>query len=194
MIEEKTLAILVLTIEGREKSFYALKSEIARQVKKYNLQDDIQLIVCADKKGENTIGYKRNHALQGCNAKFSMFIDDDDIYAHDCLFHLINVLKTYDPDCVYLEGIITENGINPKKFVHSLKYKEYFEENGIYFRPPNHLNAIRTSISKQFKFEEINHGEDTDWAMRICHSGLLKSEAKLPIDEPYYLYQYLSNK
>jgi hypothetical protein len=194
MAEEKTLAILILTIEGREKSFYALKYEIARQVKKYNLQDDIQLIVSSDKKGEHTIGYKRNHALQGCNAKWAMFIDDDDIYAHDCLFYLVNVLKTYNPDCVYLEGIITENGLNPKKFIHSLQYTEWFERGGVYYRPPNHLNAIRTKISKQFKFQEINHGEDAEWSMQICKSGLLKSEAHLPITEPYYMYQYVSNK
>jgi hypothetical protein len=192
--QEKTLAVLILSIEGREKSLNCLLSEIARQTKKYNLKDDIQVIVCKDKKGENNIGYKRNTSLQGCNATWGMFIDDDDIYKHDCLYHMVNVLKTHNPDCVYLEGIITENGSNPKKFIHSLQYNDWFEKNGIYYRPPNHLNAIRTSISKQFKFQEINHGEDKEWSMQICKSGLLKSEAHLPIIEPYYMYQYISNK
>jgi hypothetical protein len=54
------------------------------------------------------------------------------------------------------------------------------------------LNCIKASIAKQFKFPEINHGEDTQWATQIKESGLLKKEVY--IDKILYHYQYVTKK
>jgi hypothetical protein len=62
----------------------------------------------------------------------------------------------------------------------------------VYYRPPNHLNVIKASIAKQFKFPEKNFGEDMEWSMQIQQSGLLKTEAH--IDETLYYYIYKTNK
>jgi hypothetical protein len=189
---QKTLSILILSIEGREDKLNRLLNEIASQVKKHNLFDDIQVLVSKDKRGEHIIGYKRNLCLQHAEALWEMFVDDDDMLAPESLFHIVKNLKEKNPDCIALEGIITENGTNPKKFIHSLRYNEWFEKDNIYYRSPNHLNPIRTSISKNFKFPEINHGEDKEWSMAISKAGVLKSEAKIGF--PYYYYEYMSNK
>jgi len=101
------------------------------------------------------------------------FIDDDD-EVHDNYIAMIHEKLKSNPDNVSLVGVITFNDENPTKFIHSVKFKSYFQANGIYFRPPNHLNTMKRSTAAQFLFPAISYGEDTDWAMRISRSGLLK--------------------
>ena len=93
-----------------------------------------------------------------------------------------------NPDCVSLKGIITFDGANPRIFIHSIKYDHYFEKDGIYYRPPNHLNTIKRSIAIQFQFPNENTFEDTNWAMQIARSKLLNVEEE--ILEPFYFYNY----
>jgi hypothetical protein len=189
-----TLGILICTIEGREKQLESLQYGIAMQMKRYNLKWGKDIIVQAykDKKGEHTIGEKRNDLQQNCDALWSRFVDDDDKFSDNYLHKEVHLLNTENPDCINLKGIMFTNGINPEAFEHDLKYKSYETINGIYVRPPNHLNAIRTKIAKQFKFNEINHGEDTQWAMDICNAGALKTQSYN--DEIGYYYQYTPNK
>lgn len=192
MSQEKTLSILILSIEGREEYLNRLLNFLYSECLKYNLFDDIQVLLSKDKKGEHSIGLKRNICYQNSTSKYSMSLDDDDILKEKALPKMIHKLKTENPDCLRLEGIYTENSKNPKKFIHSIQFTEYFEKDNVYYRPPNHLNAIRTEYAKQFKFPEINHGEDTDWAMQICRSKILKTESS--IDMEYYIYDYVPNK
>lgn len=191
-MNKKTLSILILSIEGREGFLYRLVTFLASECKKYNLFDDIEVLLFLDKKGENSIGTKRNMCNKHSNSIYSMFIDDDDILKEGALPHMIHKLKTETPDCLALEGIYTEDGKNPKKFVHSISYHEYSQLGDTYYRPPNHLNPIKSEIAKQFKFPEINFGEDTDWAMQIAKSKLIKTESNIGF--PYYIYDYRTNK
>ncbi len=186
------LSILICTIEGREDKYLRLQTELIRQIKKYNLLGEIQILKSKDKKGEHSIGYKRNLLLQNSEGEWIMFVDDDDMLCEDALPLIMGMLKQNNPDVISLNGILTTDGGNPEAFIHSLIYTDWFEENGIYCRPPNHLNPMRSSIAKQFQFPDISHGEDKDWSMQICKSGLLKTE--FSIGKPFYFYNYLSNK
>lgn len=188
-----TASILICTIEGRENFYNSLLFNITRQMMRFNMKNgiDIEVICSKDKRGEHTIGAKRNALLQSCRGEWACFIDDDDQIADDYLVNAISMLKTNNPDCLNLIGYMTTNGMNPEQFVHELKQTEYKTINGIHLRPPNHLNFIRTSIGKKFTFPELNHGEDTDWAMQICKAGVLKTEAR--IEKPVYFYQYINN-
>lgn len=190
---QPVLSILICTIEGREHFFDDLKYNIARQMMQFGLKEgiDIEVLVSKDKRGEHSIGWKRNNLLQACRGKWFCFIDDDDKIAV-YLAEAINILKTQNPDCINLIGEITVDGGSSQKFIHELKYTEYFTKDNVHYRPPNHLNIIRSSIGKQFVFPEINHGEDTDWAMQLCRSGLLKTEGR--IEKTTYFYRYVSNK
>lgn len=156
--------------------------------------NDVEVIVYFDKK-QHSIGSKRNELLDRSNGKYIAFIDDDDRISDDYFNLLIPGLEK-GVDCCSLKGIITEDGQNPLLFEHSIKYNEYkTNPEGIpvrYERYPNHLNAIRSDIARQFKFPEKNHGEDTDWATQIFKSGLLKTEYY--IDEVLYYYDYRSKK
>jgi len=162
-----------------------------RLTKKLNTQidgkyDDVKVLHFSDD-GEMTIGKKRNMLLEQSDAKYICFIDDDDDIS-DNYVELVRKGCLSNKDCVSLNGIISFNGHYSKIFIHSLKYESYFEENSIYYRPPNHLNAIKKELINDYKFQEINNGEDTIWAMSICNDKILKNEFQ--IEEVIYLYLY----
>lgn len=179
------LSIIIPTIEKRKHMLREIVSELSSQIK----GRAIEIIVVQGE--EWTIGYKRNRGLSLAKGKYVCYVDDDDRVSHKYI-DLVYEGIMQDVDCCSLVGIITTNGTQEKTFVHSIAHNKYFEEDGIYYRPPNHLNVIRASIAKQFEFQEINFGEDQDWAMRICNSGLLKKEHQ--IDDILYYYDFILNK
>lgn len=138
-----------------------------------------------------TVGEKRNRLLQDAKGEYITFIDDDDWISHNYVSLLMEgIFKGVD--CCSLVGQITTDGNNPKKFIHSRAYVNYFEDKGVYYRPPNHLNCIKASIAKQFSFPTKNHGEDTDWAMQIARAKVLKTEHR--INDIIYFYDYKTTK
>lgn len=179
------LSILICGLEERKEQYDRLYKSLKKQ-----LVDGVEIDFFVDSR-ENSIGHKRNMLLQSAKGKYVCFIDDDDRISANYVSLILEGLKK-DVDCCSLTGEITFNGENPKKFIHSIEYHDYFEENEVYFRPPNHLNAIRKSIAEQFHFPEVNHGEDTNWAMHISNSNMLKSEHK--ITDTIYFYDYLTDK
>ncbi len=184
------LSILICTVEGREQKLSELMTCLAQQIRNNNLDDVIEILTSKDKAGQHTIGYKRNLLLKNCVGEWACFIDDDDMVSFDYIPTVVKLLKEHNPDVIGIEGIITVDGHSPKKFIHSIKYTRWYEQAGIYFRPPNHLNPIRTSISKQFLFPEINNGEDMKWSLAICEKMVLQNESF--IEKPSYFYNYVS--
>lgn len=186
----KDLAILIAHLPERYDFMKRLSSILDPQLQKHKNN-----VVClSDDSRYKKIGRKRNDLVKRAvemDAKYFCFADDDDTIAPNYVELMMAGIHK-EVDCCSLVGQITWDGKNPKKFVHSIKYNEYFEKDNVYYRPPNHLNAIRTSIGAQFKFPEKNFGEDTDWAMQICRSGRLKTEHE--IEQTIYYYDYRSNK
>lgn len=179
------LSILICTIEGREQFFKRLLNVISSQVVAYNIKNDVEVLYYKDKRGEHTIGEKRNELLQSANGLYTRFVDDDDLISSTSIVNELAIIKSQQPDCINLVGEMILNG--RIRFIHELAQKEYNHVGGIYYRPPNHLNVIKSSISKQFYFPSLNHGEDTDWAMQICRSGILKTEGRIE-DVSYFYY------
>lgn len=180
------LSILIPTMPERADMYSDLMSILIKQIK----QNDLPVqIVIDDTPG--TIGQKRNSLLSRATGEYVAFFDDDDIPADHYIYSILSAIQSH-PDCCSLNGIITTDGLDPKRFIHSIKYKTWFEQEEVYYRPPNHLNVIKRSIARQFKFPEIIFGEDKDWSMRLCNSGLLKTEAN--IDETLYFYKYKTKK
>lgn len=179
------LSLLILTIPSRKHFFVRIKNILADQVMPW--YDEIEILT--DGREGISIGEKRNALLQRAKGDYVAFIDDDDRVSSHYVANLMIGIES-GVDACSLKGTITENSRNPKTFIHSMKYKEYREHNGIYERYNNHLNCIRASIAKQFKFPETNHGEDTDWATQVFKSGLIKTEHW--IDDVIYFYEYIS--
>lgn len=180
------LSILVCHLPKRKHYLDRLCGVLNEQLEYHQ---DVEFLV--DDREKISIGTKRNNLLNRASGEYVAFIDDDDLVSHDYLKQLLSGIDK-GVDCCSLMGEITENGANPKTFIHSIRYDKYFEKDKVYYRPPNHLNCIKASIAKQFKFPMRNHGEDTDWAMQICEAGVLKTEHR--IEETIYYYEYRSKK
>lgn len=145
-----------------------------------------------DNRVENSIGFKRNILLGLADGEYLDFIDSDDRIGPNYFKHAFEGIDR-GVDVCGLTGIITEDGQNPKKFVHSMQYDSWFEKDGVYYRNNNHLNVIRSSIAKKMHFPETNMGEDHDYSKQLLRSGMIKTEYWEPETILYY-YDYVSKK
>lgn len=181
------LSVLVCSLHSRSVFLTRLMQELERQINQYGFHEQVEIVTDIDD-GEKTIGKKRNDLIERAKGKYTCFIDDDDLVSP---FYLKTVLKgcEQDTDCVGLIGTMTTDGARPHTFIHSARYKTYFDQNKIYYRPPNHLNAIKKTIAEKFKFPERNFSEDTDWAMQLSKSNLIQTEATVNVVIYYYLYR-----
>ena len=193
MSEEKQmdsvkLSILIPTMESRKDMFEKLLKELDTQIMGGMVDVD------ADATPELSIGEKRNNLLQRARGEYVCFVDDDDEVSKDYVYDIMEALMQ-SPDCLSLRGVITWDGVNPELFEHSIRYKAWITNTTSpikYERYPNHLNVIKASIAKQFKFPDNSFGEDHDWAKQIHESGLLKNEVY--IDKVLYNYKYVTKK
>jgi len=179
------LSILICHIPERYDFLKRLTEILDPQLEKH--KNTVQCLI--DDSRYKSIGRKRNDLVARAQGKSFLFIDDDDMVADNYVeLQLVGVRS--GADCCSLKGIITEDGQNPLLFEHSIKYKEYKtnppEFPVRYERFPNHLNAVKTEIGRQFKFPEKNHGEDTDYATAMFKSGLIKTEYYIPQVIYYY--------
>lgn len=184
------LSILICTIEERKTRFNVLMARIENLLHNSQLLDQVEVISECDNR-EMSIGAKRNILLLKASGDYLCFIDDDDTIDEE---YFIKILKALDsnPDCVQMIGVMNTDGWKMERFEHSIAHNRYYEQGGIYYRYPNHLNPIRREIAIQFKFPESNFGEDTDWATQIKDSALLQREE--PIDKVIYHYRFSSRK
>jgi glycosyltransferase involved in cell wall biosynthesis len=185
------LSILIPYIRRHESFFHSLKTELAAQILPYAGQIEI----LSDDHEYDSIGTKRNRLLERATGKYISYFDADDKPSPDYIKLMMQAADS-DCDCASLKGAYSVDGVYDGIFEHSIKYNEWKtnpEGSEIrYERFPNHLNMIRSSIAKQFKFPEKNHGEDFDWSTQLHNSGLLKTEHYIP--EVIYYYNYISNK
>lgn len=177
------LSILICSLKSRE-IFYNRLIGILEKQKNNNVE-----IISSIDNGVKSIGAKRNELLNKASGDYVAFIDDDDTVHNDYIKLILEAIKN-NPDCVGIEGIMTTNGRNPEKFIHSLKYDSWFKKNGIYYRNPNHLNPVKREIALSVMFPEINHGEDKDYSERLFEH--LKTEEYINI--PIYNYLFVTNK
>lgn len=136
-----------------------------------------------------SIGAKRNALLQRAKGDYVAFIDDDDLVSPDYVSLVLGALKD-NPDCAELKGIITTDGKDPKPFIHTITCTHWHEKDGVYWRYPNHLNAIRRELALQAGFPEKSFGEDHDFSTRV--KPLLKTQGA--IDRTIYHYLFRSKK
>jgi glycosyltransferase involved in cell wall biosynthesis len=176
----KKLSVLICSLENRQHLLQRLMDVLNPQ-----LNDNVEVLKKIDN-GEIPIGRKRNELLEQAQSEYVAFVDDDDIVSNDYISKILHAIEK-KPDCCGLQGIITFQGKSPRMFIHSLKYKSWFEQNNVYYRCPNHLNAIKRSLAIQVKFPETNHGEDRDFSTRIL--PLLKTEEYINGVIYHYLYE-----
>jgi glycosyltransferase involved in cell wall biosynthesis len=184
------LSILIPTVHRRKALFDRVFTQLNNQIKALKAESLVEIVSHVDG-GQNKIGKKRNELLEASKGEYVCFVDDDDRVSDEYVSFLLKAIET-KPDVVALNGIITFDGKDPKRFAHSLKYNRFYNDHRTYYRPPNHLNCIKREHAITVKFKEINHGEDTDWAMRLMQTKLLKNEYYH--DKILYHYLFVTHK
>jgi len=172
--------------------------ELCKVLSTQALLEDINLQILIDvDNGQTSTGSKSNSLMQQAAGKYLCRFDADDLPTINYMQVLAEGIRR-DVDCVSLMGIMTTNGEKPELFEHSLKYSEYRTNHEAkigdvkYERFPNHLSCIRASIAKQFTYPDKTISEDTEWAVKIFNSGLLKTEYY--DSRVIYNYLYTTNK
>lgn len=184
------LSILIPTVPGREHFFDRLMSELNRQIHPGDKRYDVEIVYSVGDKSVS-VGKRRNELVDLAKGEYICFIDDDDRIA-DNYIELVMAGIATNPDCCSLNGIITTDGKDPKPFIHSIDYNEFFERDGVYYRCPNHLNTIRTELARQCPFPDWQRSEDSNFAFQLRDKRLLKKEYKIP--ETIYFYDYVTDK
>tara|TARA_R110001592_G_scaffold361902_2_gene674024 strand:- start:1065 stop:1637 length:573 start_codon:yes stop_codon:yes gene_type:complete len=174
------LSILICTLKGRDEYLNRVL-----QVLEPQKTDDVEILIESDER-QMTIGQKRNKLLDRATGDYICYVDDDDLVSVDYIEKILKSIET-NPDCVGIQGIITVDGLNPKKFKHSIDYNGWYEENEIYYRTPNHWNPVKREIASLVKFDpEKSFGEDKCYSDRLrVH---LNSEVR--IDEAIYYFLF----
>lgn len=182
------LSILIPTLPKRKYFLDRLNDELLRQMAYLNCVD---VIAKWDDDSSIDIGTKRNKMMAAVDTEYMAFFDDDDMPGPNYIKHLMEGIAK-GVDCCSLTGIITTDGANPKKFIHSIEHDSMFERDNIYYRPVMHINCLKTEHARQAEFPSWRFSEDSKWAMDLMAKGVLKTEHK--IDEVIYNYLYISDK
>ena len=182
------LSVLICTISSRTIMYNQLIGYLRNQI--FTLPDhfanEVEVITSFDE--SINVGQKRNWLLDEAKGDFIVFVDDDDTISEDYLVSILNCINDNpDIDCVGIEGVITFNGHNLKRWYISIDYGSWFERDNVYYRTPNHISPIRRSIALKVKFPEIKFAEDFEYSTNIF--PLLKKEAK--IQKSIYNYNYI---
>jgi hypothetical protein len=182
------LTILIPTKPGRVAFFERLTTELFRQIS----ETGAQFKISADDDETIDIGTKRNRMMAEVATEYMAFFDDDDMPGPNYIKHLMEGIAK-GVDCCSLTGIYTKDGQNPTKFVHSIQYDRLFTgDDGVYYRPPMHINCMKTEHARKAVFPAWRTSEDSKWAMDLMHTGVLKTEHI--IEEVIYNYLFVSDK
>ena len=189
------LSILICSLFNRHESLDILLDILDSQK-----NNQVEILIEKDN-GTITIGTKRNVLLKRAQGEYVCFIDDDDLVSNDYVSKILEAIKS-NPDCCGIEGLIflrprIRDRYNPKKrlrgqrvqrkFIHSIRYKTWFEEHLVYYRCPNHLNPVKKELALQVMFASLDDGEDRDYSIRLL--PLLKTETYIK----GIIYNYLAS-
>ena len=192
------LSILIPTIKRDEVLFNKLFHKLESMIFGWGVVRVTGVVeILINDNETDSIGAKRSSLLERATGEYLCFIDADDDISDNYISLLLEGIDK-GVDCCSLKGMYSVDGVGEGLFEHSLQYNEWkTNDNNIiqitgikYERYPNHLNCIKSSIAKQFKFPEKNFGEDHDWSKQIHESGLIKTEHYIP--EVIYYYKKVS--
>ena len=107
------LSVLICGLESRREMCNRLIDFITKQA------DPSLFQVCSlIDSGQLSIGEKRNRLVKGAVGDYVSFVDDDDWVSDKYVPLILNAIKS-NPDCCSLNGVMTTNGGNSRRFVHS---------------------------------------------------------------------------
>jgi hypothetical protein len=182
-------SICILTVPERENKLQKLLKKLT-ETTPYSFKHRIEIIVNSDNK-QKTVGQKRNECVLKAKGKYISFIDDDDMVSDAYIPKICRKLNSNLYDGIGFWGLYYVNDNPTMWFNHANINGGHFKDNlGRQRRPLNHLNPIKTEISKQILYPEKNYGEDSDYCDKLLNSGLIKNEYNF--EEVMYHYLWSS--
>lgn len=176
------LSILMPTILDRVEMWSKLFNEVNRQIALAETlwphYGEVEVIVDGGAKfldGGLSIGKKRESLVNSANGEYLLFLDDDEWIAGNYIETLLRQCQ-YDVDvCTFRSMAKLEQywTVIDMSLLHDVNEEAHPDR--IVKRRPWHINAIKASIAKQFKFDDISYGEDWKWMEQVL--TLCKSEA-----------------
>lgn len=177
------LSILIATLVERRAQCERLKETIREKFQRICPELRLELVERVDNR-EESIGLKRQHLLQNAKGKYTAFIDDDDEVT-DAYFEDFLACIQAGHDVMRIRGQMSQY-----TFTHSIQYPlngKMFVD-GVFVRPPNHLNPMLSDIAKLIPFENATRGEDLKWTIMIARTGFLRSETQSDHSRIHYIY------
>lgn len=175
-------SVLIPTIPGRETSLHRLLSSLHE--KRTRICPDMRMEICLSfDNREASIGTKREGLLQQACGKYMSFIDDDDEITDAYIEDLYQTIQG-GYHTMRLQG-----DIQGFTFVHSLRVSlsgKMASAEGVFQRPPNHLNPMLSDVAKLIHFKDALCGEDLDWTLSLAKRKYLETEYKT--SRTHYLY------
>lgn len=193
------VALLIPTLPERKPLRDRLITEILRQMNELglsggvnesdwpDLETDVCILINEDNR-EKTTGKKRNELIQKADelgACAVAFIDDDDMIGPTYIKRAMEFANS-GYDVCELWGQIYWSGKKGKPFHHSIKYKEWNEDDKIYMRTPNHLNFMTLDLIKNIPFPDQSFGEDGQASYAWRDAGVFNTE--MPCKDILYHY------
>jgi glycosyltransferase involved in cell wall biosynthesis len=177
-------SILICSLVERKDMLRNLVADLQDQIEENDYEDEVEILAQVDNK-ENTTGYKRNILLKRATGDYIAFFDDDDEPTPDYIKLIRNAIET-NPDVVGIRGVLFFNGAYQGIFEHSIKHKQWINQDKTFVRPPNHLNPVKRELAVAAGFPDKVFGEDMDYSMKLL--PLLKTEEMIPTP----IYHYMS--
>jgi len=166
------LSIMICTIPERKELYNRLITRISNDLSGSTFTYEI----ISNDSIEYSVGLKRELLLFRANGNYSCFIDDDDDitpYYFTPFIEMLQTKKYYDS--LELRGLYFINGAFQSPFEHSTKHSTWDFKNGIFIRFINHLNIIKTSISRRISYKNLSEKEDITFSESLFKSKLIKS-------------------
>lgn len=181
--------LLIPTIPGREQSLQRLLISVHEKVSRICPELRLEVVLGFDNK-EKSIGAKRQELVHSAQGKYVSFVDDDDEITDAYIEDLWGTIQASIP-VMRLRGQIGDY-----TFTHSLENKltDPMAKNGVFIRPPNHLNPMMTEVAKLISYRDSFRGEDLDWTIRMSRAGFLTHEHKSEDDRIHYIYNLGSRR
>lgn len=184
---EPLLSILICSLTARDASLQRLLGILTPQCD----GQPVEIVIEKDE-GQLSIGQKRQRLLECAKGKYVAFVDDDDAVSNDYVDDITWALRCC-PTATHcsLRGYLLQEGHKRRVFEHSNRHTAWSFTNGVFLRPPNHVNAIRRDLALQAGFEAKSWGEDRSYSEKLVELDLMTHEAWI---EPILYYYYYTAK
>ena len=203
--------ILIPTIGRRADQFRALVLELLAQAEPRHGE---VTVLAYYNNGEHSLGHIRQSLVEHARSIYVSFVDDDDRvpdyyvqqvrtaiheYAADHFEPLSPDFEptvpgvthqTHLPDQVGWRMQHYSDGVPSKPTYHSIKYRDWWDDERGYYRDVSHLNPIRRELALAHgDFRRGDPPEDVAWSDQM--RGHIKTEALVP--DEYAMYHYHSS-